>query len=100
MHGSPLWFSSIFLSGSGVEGMGMSSRTCKVKTKTGGVDGQIRMHAVSLGHPILGDSLYGTEEGKAKSDRLLLHASRLCFKHVSPASSAVEQFYAAYYIAC
>lgn len=31
----------------------------------------------------MGDSLYGTEEGKAKSERLLLHATRLRFKHVS-----------------
>lgn len=42
---------------------------------------QIRMHALSLGHPIMGDSLYGTEEGKAKSERLLLHATRLGFVH-------------------
>lgn len=41
------------------------------------------MHAVSLGHPIVGDTLYGTKEGNAKSDRLLLHAKKLCFKHVS-----------------
>lgn len=30
----------------------------------------------------MGDSLYGTDEGKAKSDRLLLHARRLSFPHV------------------
>lgn len=44
---------------------------------------QIRMHALTLGHPVLGDSLYGTEGGKTKSDRLLLHARRLSFPHVS-----------------
>lgn len=32
----------------------------------------------------MGDSLYGTEEGKAKSDRLLLHARVLSFNHVRP----------------
>ncbi|CAN0052807.1 unnamed protein product [Ectocarpus sp. 8 AP-2014] len=42
---------------------------------------QIRMHAVHLGHPVMGDSLYGTPEGKAKSDRLLLHARRISFPH-------------------
>lgn len=42
------------------------------------------MHALSLGHPVMGDSLYGTEEGKAKSDRLLLHARVLSFNHVRP----------------
>ena len=41
------------------------------------------MHALSLGHPVMGDSLYGTEGGKALSDRLLLHATRLSFPHVS-----------------
>ena len=41
------------------------------------------MHALSLGHPVMGDSLYGTEEGKALSDRLLLHSRRLSFPHVS-----------------
>lgn len=42
---------------------------------------QIRMHALSLGHPVMGDSLYGTEGGKALSDRLLLHSRRLSFPH-------------------
>ena len=40
------------------------------------------MHALHLGHPVMGDSLYGTEEGKAKSDRLLLHARKISFPHV------------------
>ena len=40
------------------------------------------MHAVHLGHPVMGDSLYGTEEGKVKSDRLLLHARKISFPHV------------------
>ncbi|CAM9361679.1 unnamed protein product [Pylaiella littoralis] len=42
---------------------------------------QIRMHALHLGHPVMGDSLYGTEEGKTKSDRLLLHARQILFPH-------------------
>ncbi|HEY3433257.1 MAG TPA: pseudouridine synthase [Rhodocyclaceae bacterium] len=37
---------------------------------------QLRVHMESAGHPILGDDLYGTEESRAKSDRLMLHA---CF---------------------
>ncbi|MYE25182.1 MAG: RluA family pseudouridine synthase [Gammaproteobacteria bacterium] len=36
---------------------------------------QIRVHAASSGHPILGDDKYA--RGKARSGRLLLHASRL-----------------------
>lgn len=41
---------------------------------------QLRVHMQALGHPILGDTLYGgTTEGNAT--RLLLHAHTLCFKH-------------------
>jgi tRNA pseudouridine32 synthase/23S rRNA pseudouridine746 synthase len=39
---------------------------------------QLRLHLSSLGHPILGDALYG-DEGSAP--RLLLHASMLRFTH-------------------
>lgn len=41
---------------------------------------QLRVHMAELGHPILGDDLYGGgAEGKA--DRLLLHAMDLAFVH-------------------
>ncbi|MGE5472093.1 MAG: RluA family pseudouridine synthase [Bacteroidota bacterium] len=41
---------------------------------------QLRVHMAELGHPILGDELYGgPAEGKA--DRLLLHAMDLAFVH-------------------
>lgn len=39
---------------------------------------QLRVHMLSLGHPILGDPLYGDV---ARSPRLLLHAARLAFPH-------------------
>ena len=42
---------------------------------------QLRVHMQSLGHPILGDPLYGNEKAKAKSARLLLHAQYLAFDH-------------------
>lgn len=42
---------------------------------------QLRLHMYSLGYPILGDNLYGTIETHAMSDRLLLHATQLSFKH-------------------
>ena len=42
---------------------------------------QLRVHMQSLGHPILGDTLYATEEALAKADRLLLHAELLSFAH-------------------
>lgn len=37
---------------------------------------QIRVHLKSIGHPVVGDTLYGGE----KSDRLFLHASKLSFR--------------------
>jgi tRNA pseudouridine32 synthase / 23S rRNA pseudouridine746 synthase len=43
---------------------------------------QLRVHLQSLGHPIVGDDLYGSAAGAC--DRLLLHAARLVFSH--PAS--------------
>lgn len=42
---------------------------------------QLRVHLQSLGHPILGDSLYAAPEVQARSPRLLLHASALRLAH-------------------
>lgn len=39
---------------------------------------QIRVHAAHLGHPIVGDRLYGIPD---RSKRLLLHAVQLAFDH-------------------
>jgi tRNA pseudouridine32 synthase/23S rRNA pseudouridine746 synthase len=38
---------------------------------------QLRVHLLAIGHPILGDSLYGGREAQ----RLHLHAAALCFNH-------------------
>lgn len=40
---------------------------------------QIRVHAQDLGHPIVGDSKYGSNDNSL--GRLCLHAYRLCFVH-------------------
>lgn len=45
---------------------------------------QLRVHMQALGHSILGDSLYADAAGRAKANRLLLHAEFLSFTH--PAS--------------
>jgi tRNA pseudouridine32 synthase/23S rRNA pseudouridine746 synthase len=42
---------------------------------------QLRVHMQSIGHPMLGDSLYAPPEIKALSPRLLLHAQELAFPH-------------------
>ena len=42
---------------------------------------QLRVHLQSIGHPILGDSLYAPPEWQARSPRLLLHARDLAFAH-------------------
>ncbi|MCW8982588.1 MAG: pseudouridine synthase, partial [Gammaproteobacteria bacterium] len=42
---------------------------------------QLRVHLLSIGHPILGDMLYGNEDVIEKSERLLLHAALLSFIH-------------------
>ncbi len=44
---------------------------------------QLRVHLLALGHPILGDALYGSPEVQARAPRLLLHAARLEVPHPS-----------------
>ncbi|MFZ1425750.1 MAG: RluA family pseudouridine synthase, partial [Geminicoccaceae bacterium] len=60
---------------------------------------QIRVHAASLGHPIVGDQVYGrgrqapaaAAAAIAGLDRILLHARRLGFVHpVTGAALAFE----------
>jgi RluA family pseudouridine synthase len=41
---------------------------------------QIRVHLYSIGHPVLGDPLYGRERPVGGVQRLMLHAARICFK--------------------
>jgi tRNA pseudouridine32 synthase/23S rRNA pseudouridine746 synthase len=42
---------------------------------------QLRVHMQSLGHPMLGDSLYAPPEVLAMSPRLMLHAKSLALAH-------------------
>jgi tRNA pseudouridine32 synthase/23S rRNA pseudouridine746 synthase len=42
---------------------------------------QLRVHLRALGHPILGDALYGADMPQAQPGRLQLHASELGFAH-------------------
>jgi tRNA pseudouridine32 synthase/23S rRNA pseudouridine746 synthase len=51
---------------------------------------QLRVHLQAMGHPILGDALYGAEEPPAQHGRLHLHASALAFAH--PLTDQALQF--------
>lgn len=44
---------------------------------------QLRVHMEAMGHPILGDQLYGTEQTRAMAERLQLHATLLVITHPS-----------------
>jgi tRNA pseudouridine32 synthase/23S rRNA pseudouridine746 synthase len=42
---------------------------------------QLRVHMLALGHPIVGDPLYGDRAMQALHDRLMLHATRIELPH-------------------
>ncbi len=48
---------------------------------------QIRVHLASIGHPILGDRIYGTQTG---FKRLFLHAYKISFRH--PMTKEILEF--------
>ncbi len=52
----------------------------KLQPKTGRSH-QLRVHMLSLGHPIVGDFFYAPKPILDKSPRLLLHANQLGFEH-------------------
>ena len=51
---------------------------CKLET---GRTHQIRVHMASIGHPILGDTVYGHKKPELGLDSQCLHAGTLCFSH-------------------
>lgn len=42
---------------------------------------QLRIHCNAMGHPILGDNLYGTDASQQATEHLCLHAQSLTFTH-------------------
>lgn len=42
---------------------------------------QIRVHMAYIGHPILGDTVYGHKKAELGQDTQCLHAGALCFRH-------------------
>ena len=51
---------------------------CRLET---GRTHQIRVHMAHIGHPILGDTVYGHKKPELGQDSQVLHAGVLCFKH-------------------
>ena len=51
---------------------------CKLET---GRTHQIRVHMAHIGHPILGDTVYGHKKKELGQDSQCLHAGALCFQH-------------------
>ena len=51
---------------------------CRLET---GCTHQIRVHMAYLGHPILGDTVYGRKKAELGQDSQCLHAGALCFRH-------------------
>ena len=57
---------------------GYTHLRCKLET---GRTHQIRVHLSSIGHPILGDVVYGHKKPELGQSSQVLHAGALCFKH-------------------
>lgn len=57
-----------------------SATLLSIRLETGRTH-QIRVHMAHLGHPLVGDAMYGTPEDRAGGGRHALHASRLAFLH-------------------
>ncbi|MBQ3543160.1 MAG: RluA family pseudouridine synthase [Oscillospiraceae bacterium] len=51
---------------------------CRLET---GRTHQIRVHMAHIGHPILGDTVYGHKKTELGQDSQCLHAGQLCFRH-------------------
>ena len=57
---------------------GYTHISCRLET---GRTHQIRVHMAYIGHPILGDTVYGHKKPELGQDSQCLHAGALCFRH-------------------
>ncbi|MET3493092.1 RluA family pseudouridine synthase [Variovorax boronicumulans] len=67
--------------GSSVQGDELRESTHVLLEPETGRSHQLRVHMLSIGHPILGDALYADAAVQARAPRLMLHASALGFVH-------------------
>lgn len=61
---------------------------CRLET---GRTHQIRVHMAYIGHPILGDTVYGHKKAELGQDSQCLHAGLLCFRHPRDGRPVVVQ---------
>ena len=61
---------------------------CRLET---GRTHQIRVHMAHIGHPILGDTVYGHKKPELGQDSQCLHAGLLCFRHPRDGRPVVVQ---------
>lgn len=52
----------------------------EVRPETGRTH-QIRVHLAAIGHPVVGDRVYGPRRQRLELDRFFLHAAQLSFRH-------------------
>ena len=60
--------------------LGITNNTLRCKLETGRTH-QIRVHMAYIGHPILGDTVYGRKKPELGQSSQCLHAGALCFQH-------------------
>ncbi|TAG26762.1 MAG: RluA family pseudouridine synthase [Burkholderiales bacterium] len=65
----------------------LAQSLCRLEPQTGRTH-QLRVHLQHIGHPIIGDKLYGLPQSDAP--RLMLHASGLKFVHPHEAGKLIE----------
>ena len=61
---------------------------CRLET---GRTHQIRVHMAHIGHPILGDTVYGRKKPELGQSSQCLHAGMLCFRHPRDARPVIVQ---------
>lgn len=66
------------LSGAALRAVALSLIDLRLET---GRTHQIRVHCAAIGHPIVGDSVYGAGRPRLGVSRQMLHAARLAFDH-------------------
>jgi 23S rRNA pseudouridine1911/1915/1917 synthase len=73
------------------ERLGRDATLVEARPRTGRMH-QIRVHLASIGHPVLGDSIYGGAAANLELARPMLHAATLGFIH--PSTGEYQEYHA------